>query len=191
MAPSAQRRRANNNSTNSRGISTPKRRGGRQAHLAFAPPVARNDVPPPLPIDLNPTTRRAASEPPTPPGPAPKPGKRWAWVFQHMPSENVEERYYDDISGKEVWRCGYCSQQYNVSSGTRSPELHLTTHGLKKGDPRGSPVTYSDSTRQLPLAVGFKRQFELGEDHQFKRRNMGSTNGHSIDPNRLELLYTR
>lgn len=191
MAPSTQRRRPNNTTNNTRGSSTPRRRGNRQSHLSFAPPPAENDAVPAIPIDLDPTTRRAPSEPQTPPRPGPKAGKRWAWIFQHMPSEDTEERYYDALTGKEIWRCAYCSQQYNVNSGTRSAELHLATHGLNKNDPRGTSVTYSDSTHQIPLSVGFKRQAELGEDHQFKRRNMGWTDGRSIDPNRLELLYTR
>src|ERR1700712_5260211 len=191
MAPPTQRRRANNTTNSSRGTSTPRRRGGRQAHLHFAHPPPENDVAPPVPIDLDPTTRRAGSESLTPPRQASKANKRWAWTFQHMPSQNIEERYYDDITGREVWRCGYCLKQYNTSSGTRSAEEHLASHGLKKGDPRGASVTYSNSTRQQPLSVDFKRQFEIGEEHQFKRRNMGSTDGQSINPDRLELLYTR
>ncbi|KAL5331437.1 hypothetical protein ACEPPN_000967 [Leptodophora sp. 'Broadleaf-Isolate-01'] len=191
MAPSSTRRRANNSSNTSRGSATPRRRGGRQGQLPFGRPPVGNDVAPLIPIDLDPTTRRAASEPPTPPQPAPKGRKRWAWIFQHMPSENTEEKYYDNISGKEIWRCGYCAKQYYTNSGTKSAEEHLATHGLNKGDPRGTPVTFSDSTRQQPLASGFKRQFELGEDHQFKRRNIGLTNGQSINPDRLELLYIR
>lgn len=130
MASSTNRRRANNNSNNSRGSSTPRRRGGRQAHLSFAPPPAGNDIAPPIPIDLDPTTRRAPSEPPSPPRPAPKAGKRYAWIFQHMPSEGIEERYYDEITKKELWRCAYCPMAYVTNGGTQSVEDHLATHSL-------------------------------------------------------------
>lgn len=190
MPPFSQRRRTNNTSNNSRGSSTLRRRSGRQVHLNFAPPPTNDDAAPPLPIELDPTTRRAPSEPANTPEPSAAKNKRWAWIFQHMPSENINERYYDEISGKEIWRCGYCPKTYHTNSGTRLVEEHLAIHNLKKGDPRGTAVSYSDSTQQQPLENSLKRQFELGEEYQFKRRNMGF-GGDSIDPNRLELLYTR
>lgn len=106
-----------------------------------------------------------------------------------MPDEDTETRYYDEATGQEIWRCAYCPKVYRTSSGTRSAEEHLTSHGLAKGDPRGSGIAF-DSTRQQTLVPGFKRQIELSVDQTFKRRNMGITDGSSIDPNLLEVYYT-
>ena len=75
MAPSTARR-TNNTSNSTKGSSTPRRRGGRQGQLLFGRLPAENDVAPPIPIDLDPTTRRTDSEPTITLEPAPKVGKR-------------------------------------------------------------------------------------------------------------------
>src|ERR1700761_7077864 len=36
---------------------------------------------------------------------------RTCWVFNHMPDEDPEAKYYNN-SGKEEWRCKYCSKTY-------------------------------------------------------------------------------
>jgi len=76
MAPSTARRRTNNTSNSTKGSSTLRRRGGRQGQLLFGRLPAENDIVPLIPIDLDPTTRRADSEPTATLEPAPKVGKR-------------------------------------------------------------------------------------------------------------------
>jgi hypothetical protein len=178
MAPPKPRRARNNPS---------KTKKTRQAHLNFAPPPAIENAPDDdIPVELDPTTKRARQPPPEKSRP-----KRWAWVWKHAPNKDTDTRYSNEITGKDEWRCAYCSQTYQTSSGTKLAEDHLISHGLKKDDPRGTPVQARDGTIQQPIQVSLKRQLEVGEEHKFKRRNMGLSDGSSIDPDRFEMLYIR
>jgi hypothetical protein len=111
-----------------------------QPYLSFAPPPPEDPLAA-LPEALYPTTRRALEGPPST-----EPLKRWAWAWKHMPDEDPETRYRNEISGDDEWRCGYCTRRYDSSGGTKLPTDYLATHGLKKGDPRGTLVVFQDST---------------------------------------------
>lgn len=62
-----------------------------------------------------------------------KPPKRNSWIWNHMPDEDPETRYYDS-QGNEIWRCGYCDKSYRVSGSTTPCIDHLT-------DPEGAPCS--------------------------------------------------
>lgn len=61
--PSTPPHRRGNNKNKAKG------RGNRQIHLNFAPPPIADDIPPEIPVELHPTTRRA-------PEPAPEIARR-------------------------------------------------------------------------------------------------------------------
>jgi hypothetical protein len=73
----------------------------KQTLLPGAHPLI-NDVVPVIPAHLDPTLRRAALEPPKSIEP-----KRYAWLWNYMPSEDPETRYYNKITGVMEWRCAY------------------------------------------------------------------------------------
>jgi hypothetical protein len=162
----------------------------RQTRLPGAPlAIIVEDDDPVVPEHLNPTLQRAPVESATTHR---KEVKRWAWCWQHLPDKDPETRYYNETNDVE-WRCGYCNEHYVESGGTRNASTHLVQfHGLNKGDPRGTVVRNNrNGIIQTDLPQSLKRQAEIAEDFHFKRRKMGSGDGSSIDPNRLEMLYTR
>ncbi|KAG9232704.1 hypothetical protein BJ875DRAFT_544328 [Amylocarpus encephaloides] len=161
----------------------------RQPHLSFAPPPPIPDEDPIeiLPDNINPTTNRVPSV-------LPKTGaKRWAWCYKHMPDKDPETRYICPINRWEEWRCAYCSKVFKLTGGTKLPNDHLEeVHKLTKDvTPRGDPVKAIASTKQTDLKSGLKRQWEVSQDHQFKRRKLAHAPRDSIDPNKLEALYIR
>lgn len=54
-----------------------------------------------------------------------KPPKRNSWIWNHMPDDDPETRYFDE-NGNEVWRCAYCDKAYRVSGSTTPCIDHLT-----------------------------------------------------------------
>ena len=63
-----------------------------------------------------------------------------------MPDEDMETRYYNSITLAEEWRCCYCTTGvFKSTGGTKGPNDHLLEHGLKKGDPRGTPVKFRET----------------------------------------------
>jgi hypothetical protein len=145
-----------------------------------------NDITPDIPAHLDPATRRVTTDP-KPPEP-----KRWAWSWKHMPNEDPETRYINEITGVSEWRCAYCEKRYAASGGTGKVNEHLIEeHGLFTDAPRGIAVRGQVGYHQQSIGNGLKRQLELGEEFKFKRRKMGGGDGSSIDPNILELYYTR
>lgn len=152
------------------------------------PPSNRsnNDIPT-IPLHLDPALTRAA------PGTLqPKDPKRWAWSWQHMPDENPETRYYHEITGIPEWRCAYCAKRWATSGGTAKVNEHLIEdHGLFPNAPRGTVIQGQVGYTQQSIADGLKRQVDLAEDFKFKRRKMGGGDGSSIDPNMLEIYFTR
>jgi hypothetical protein len=65
-----------------------------------------NDVVPVIPVHLDPMLRRAAPEPPKS-----IELKCYAWSWNYMPSEDLETRYYNKITGVMEWRCAYCKKR--------------------------------------------------------------------------------
>jgi hypothetical protein len=108
-----------------------------------------------------------------------------------MPNEDPETCYLNDITGVSEWRCAYCDKRYAQAGGTKKVNEHLIEdHGLFADAPRGTPIRGQVGFVQEGIQNGLKRQLELGNEFQFKRRKMGGGDGSSIDPNKLELYYT-
>ena len=82
-------------------------------------------------------TRHALEGPPST-----KPTKRWAQAQKHMPDEDPETRYQNEISRDDEQCCRYYTRRYDLSGGTKLLTDHLATHGLKKGDLRGTLVVF-------------------------------------------------
>jgi hypothetical protein len=114
---------------------------------------------------------------------------RFSWVFQHMPDEDTETRYNNEITGKEEWRCRYCPKTYACSGGTGAPSDHLTDpvskkgHGLPKNSPREAKAKNQQATIDAALATA--------ERQNYKRRRLDDRPGGSIKAGALEVLYTR
>lgn len=114
---------------------------------------------------------------------------RFSWVFKHMPDENIETRYYNEITGKEEWRCRYCPKTYACSGGTGAPSDHLTDpiskkgHGLQRDSAREVKAKNLQGTIDAALATA--------EEQNHKRRRLNDQSGGSINAGALEVLYTR
>ncbi len=50
---------------------------------------------------------------------------RTSWVFNHIPDEDMQKKYYNEVTRVEEWRCWYCSKAYAVSGSTSGPAGHL------------------------------------------------------------------
>ena len=48
----------------------------------------------------------------------PKANLRTSWIYDHMPDEDRETRYYSKTTAALEWRCKYCAQSYALSGGT-------------------------------------------------------------------------
>jgi hypothetical protein len=106
-----------------------------------------------------------------------------------MPDENIETRYYNEITGKDEWRCRYCPKTYACSGGTGAPSDHLTDpvskkgHGLQRDSPREAKAKNQQATIDAALATA--------EQQNHKRRRLNDQSGDSINAGALEVLYTR
>ena len=47
------------------------------------------------------------------------------WVFNHILDEDIQKKYYNEVTRVEEWRCWYCSKAYAVSGSTSGPAGHL------------------------------------------------------------------
>jgi len=65
-----------------------------------------DDVVPAIPTRLDPTLRRVALEALKPIEP-----KRYAWSWNHMPSDDLETRYFNKTTRVIEWRCAYCKKR--------------------------------------------------------------------------------
>jgi hypothetical protein len=44
----------------------------------------------------------------------PKAKLRTSWIYDHMPDEDRETRYYNKTTAALEWRCKYCAQSYTL-----------------------------------------------------------------------------
>lgn len=110
---------------------------------------------------------------------------RTCWVFKHMPDESAEAKYYNS-SGKEEWRCKYCSKTYATNGGNSCIKRHLLEKHAKT-------ETSSRETISAKRQRSIEHALKLAEDQSFKRRRLNTTgsDGHSLDGGHLEVLYIK
>ena len=73
----------------------------------------------------------------------PKAKLRTSWIYDHIPDEDRETRYYNKTTTALEWRCKYCAQSYTLSSGTNIITKHLTSqkgHGIERNSLRDKRV---------------------------------------------------
>ena len=103
---------------------------------------------------------------------------RTSWIYKHMPDPDTAFRYFN-ASGKEQWRCKYCSKAYSMNGGTRIVVKHLQeSHNVKESSPR----EVRSAKRQMSI--------EASICQPQKRRRL-TPNGSSVDPDILEVLFTK
>jgi hypothetical protein len=110
---------------------------------------------------------------------------RTCWVFKHMPDEDPETKYYNS-SGKEEWRCKYCSKTYARNGGNSCIKRHLLEKHAKTEKSSRENIS---AKRQRSI----EQALELAETQSFKRRKLNTTcsDGHSLDGGHLEVLYVK
>ena len=110
---------------------------------------------------------------------------RTCWVFNHIPDEDPEAKYYNN-SGKEEWRCKYCSKTYAKNGGNTCIKRHLFEKHAKTEKSSRENVS---AKRQRSI----EHALQLAETQSFKRRKLNTTSGdgHSLDGSHLEVLYIK
>ena len=110
---------------------------------------------------------------------------RTCWVFKHMPDEDLEAKYYNS-SGKEEWRCKYCSKTYATNGGNSCIKRHLLEKHVKTEKSSRENIS---AKRQRSI----EHSLELADNQSFKRRKLNTTSsdGCSLDGGQLEVLYIK
>jgi hypothetical protein len=101
-----------------------------------------------------------------------------------MPDEDRETRYYNKTTAALEWRCKYCAQSYALSGGTDIITKHLTSqkgHGIERNSLRDKRVKNQQAT--------IVEAMQDAAAHPQKRRKMHESDGHSINPDMLEILW--
>lgn len=112
---------------------------------------------------------------------------RTSWVWNHMPDEDPETRYYigEQLDKNLVWKCKYCppnnQKTYRVSGGNNKIKEHLTNEGVPDRSPR------LERAKKQQLSIVQAQQQAAENPH--KRRKLDRKAGDSIDPDTLEVLY--
>jgi hypothetical protein len=108
---------------------------------------------------------------------------RTCWVFNHMPDEDPETKYFNLANGRMEWRCKYCPKKYLLNGGTRCPKVHLRAiHLIDEKSPRDNKV----KKRQLSM----EDSITMAKKYPHSRRRLSEeASGLSIDPDVLEKLY--
>jgi hypothetical protein len=58
-----------------------------------------------------------------------------------MPNEDLETRYFNNITSVSEWRCVYYDRRYTQTGGTKKVNEHLINdHGLFTDTPRGTSI---------------------------------------------------
>ena len=118
---------------------------------------------------------------PAPPLPQRPKQLRHSWIFRHMPDEDMQTKYYNEITGLEEWRCRYCSTTYLTSGSTSGPSGHLQmAHELLRDAPRDAQAT----NIQRSLQEAFAR----AEANPQKRRRLDTD---EVSQDKLESLWVR
>lgn len=130
-------------------------------------------------VSRTPRPESLSPQPQPPPGPREK--TRKSWVYHHMPDEDPQTYYVNEMSGKGEWRCRYCTKTYLLSGSTSGPGGHLEeVHAL----PRDSPRT----TKAANITYSLETAFAQAAANPQKRRRPDTT---SIDQDQLEVLWVR
>jgi hypothetical protein len=101
-----------------------------------------------------------------------------------MSDEDRETRYYNKTTGPLEWRCKYCTQTYPLSGGTDIITKHLTSqkgHGIEMNSLRDKRVKNQQATivEAMQDAAAYPQ----------KPRKMHESDGDSINPDMLEILF--
>lgn len=141
--------------------------------------IASQDLPPAEAPAPSPVPSNASSD--AAPLRAPKDKIRTSWVFRHMPDEDMQTKYYNEVSTEEEWRCRYCDKTYLTSGSTSGPSGHLTGYHSMPRDSRRD-------VKAKNVQVSLQRAFAQGEANPQKRRRL---NTEAIDQDMLEALWVR
>jgi hypothetical protein len=101
-----------------------------------------------------------------------------------MLDEDRETRYYNKTTAALEWRCKYCAQSYALSGGTDIITKHLTSqkgHGIERNSLRDKRVKNQQAT--------IVEAMQDAAAHPQKRRKMHESDGHTINPDMLEILW--
>jgi hypothetical protein len=91
--------------------------------------------------------------------------KRSCYVWDHMPSEDRDFKYYSSKTKKPEWRCKYCSKTYALNGGTAIIKTHLLDkHQIQNTTPRATTA----QKRQLSMEEAVAN----GERHPRLRRRL-------------------
>lgn len=110
---------------------------------------------------------------------------RTSKIWDHTPEHR--EFVFLNASGKALWRCKYCRQEYLETSGTAVCATHLRIHGVDIA----SVQAIKTLSRQASINEVFQRVQEGRGQAESKRRKLGITITETMDPATLEHLYVR
>jgi hypothetical protein len=106
---------------------------------------------------------------------------RTSWVYRHMPDEDMQTLYYNEITAEEEWRCRYCDTTLATSGSTSGPSTHLISkHNFIKGDERDAKATR--------IQQSMEQAFAIAAHNPHKRRKL---DGETIKQDELEVLWVR
>ena len=98
-----------------------------------------------------------------------------------MPDEDMQTKYYNESSGLEEWRCGYCSKTYLTSRSTSGPVGHLKVdHEILKDSQR--------STKAQNIQKSLKEAYAQAAANPQKRRRIDTE---KVEQDKLEALWVR
>jgi hypothetical protein len=106
---------------------------------------------------------------------------RTSWVFFHMPDDDKQTQYFNDVTGVMEWRCRYCNQVYAISGSVSGPASHLTKkHELPNGSTR--------SAKAANVQKSLEEGFAAAVINQQKRKRADRD---TIEQDKLEALWVR
>lgn len=108
---------------------------------------------------------------------------RTTWVWNHMPDPDPQTQYFNKNTGKQEWRCRYCTRRYATTGGTRAIMEHLKTHNIEENSTR--------ETRAINQQASIQNAMDMARENPQKRRRLNESQGESMDPDQLEILYVR
>ena len=100
-----------------------------------------------------------------------------------MPDPDPQTQYFNKNTGKPEWRCRYCTRRYATTGGTRAIMEHLKTHNIEENSTR--------ETRAINQQASIQNAMDIARENPQKRRRLNESQGESMDPDQLEILYVR
>ena len=146
-------------------------------------PSSQNGTPAPSTAVSTPSAASTPTPAPRPPPPPPQPKEklRHSWVFRHMPDEDMQTKYYNEVTKLEEWRCRYYTKTYLTSGSTSGPGNHLEDfHEIPRDSPRDTVV--KNIQRSL------KSAFATAAANPQKRRRLDTD---EVSQDKLESLWVR